>query len=123
MPRKKRTKLEFTEDGVNQYMQELYDDSFTLKSKIDVLFRKWETKVKENGEVAAIGDSIVKLIGAMAKNQDQRIMILKYLKEIVFVDSKNEDGSAGAPKRDREALIKVAQDAFKAANELEKSTK
>ena len=123
MPRKKRTKLQFTEDGVNQYMQELYDDSFTLKSKIDVLFRKWETKVKEGGEIAAMGDSIVKLIGAMAKNQDQRIMILKYLKEIVFIDSKNDDGTSGVPQRDREALIKVAQDAFKAAKELEKSTK
>lgn len=122
MPRKKRTKIDFSEEGVKTYMQELYNDSFTLKSKIDILFRKWEAKVKEGGEIAAVGDSIVKLIAAMAKNQDQRIMILKYLKEIVFIDSKNEDGSAGAPQRDREALIKVAQDAFKAANDLEKST-
>ena len=121
MPRRKRTKLKFTEDGVNTYMQELYDDSFTLKSKIDILFRKWETKVKEGGEIAAMGDSIVKLIGAMAKNQDQRIMILKYLKEIVFVDGKNGENNDGAPNRDREALIKVAQDAFKAASDLEKS--
>ena len=117
MPRKKRTKLQFTEEGVNKYMQELYDDSFTLKSKIDVLFRKWEAKVKEGGEIAAIGDSIVKLIGAMAKNQDQRIMILKYLKEIVFVDGKAGDDSPESGSSDRESIIKVAQDAMK---ELEK---
>ena len=114
MPRKKRTKLKFTEEGVNEYMQELYDDSFTLKSKIDVLFRKWDTKVKEGGEIAAIGDTIVKLIVAMAKNQDQRIMILKYLKEIVFIDSKTEGGSQdGNGVRDREAIIQMAQDEFK----------
>jgi len=117
MPRKKRTKLKFTEDGVNQYMQELYDDSFTLKSKIDVLFRKWEAKIKEGGEIAAMGDSIVKLIGAMAKNQDQRIMILKYLKEIVFVDGKNGENTPESGNTDREAIIKAAQDAMK---ELEK---
>lgn len=119
MPRKKRTKLEFTPEGVNTYMQELYDDSFTLKSKIDVLFRKWEVKVKEGGEIAAIGDSIVKLIAAMAKNQDQRIMILKYLKEIVFVDGKKEgdDGSGADSAENREAIIKLAQESMK---ELEK---
>lgn len=115
MPRKKRTKLKFTEDGVNQYMQELYDDSFTLKSKIDVLFRKWDAKVKEGGEIAAIGDTLVKLIVAMAKNQDQRIMILKYLKEIVFIDSKNE-GSQEKHSVDREAIIEMAQKEFKKNN-------
>lgn len=115
MPRKKRTKLKFTEEGVNEYMQELYNDSFTLKSKIDVLFRKWEIKVKEGGEIAAIGDSIVKLIGAMAKNQDQRIMILKYLKEIVFVDGKKEGdyNNDGGDDENREAIIKLAQDSIK----------
>ncbi len=116
MPRKKRTKLKFTEEGVNQYMQELYDDSFTLKSKIDVLFRKWDTKVKEGGEIAAIGDTIVKLIVAMAKNQDQRIMILKYLKEIVFIDSKIDRGSSESNTVDREAIIEMAQAEFKKKN-------
>lgn len=116
MPRKKRTKLEFTSDGVNKYMQELYDDSFTLKSKIDVLFRKWDLKVKEGGEIAAIGGEIVKLINAMAKNQDQRIMILKYLKEIVFIDSKTGEAAEETGSVDREAIIKMAQDEFKKNN-------
>lgn len=118
MPRKKRTKLQFTPEGVNEYMQELYNDSFTLKSRIDVLFRKWETKVKEGGEIAAIGDSIVKLIAAMAKNQDQRIMILKYLKEIVFVDGKKEgdENSVEESAKSREAIIKLAQDSMKELN-------
>jgi hypothetical protein len=50
------------------------------------LFTKWEQKVKEGGEIAAIGDQIVKLIAAEAKNQDQKIMLLRYLKEVVFED-------------------------------------
>ncbi len=36
------------------------------------------------GNIAAIGDQIVKLIAAEAKNQDQKIMLLRYLKEVVF---------------------------------------
>jgi len=84
MPRPKRKKLDFTEDSVNKLLQEIYDESHNIKAKINRLFTKWETKVKETGEVAAIGDQIVKLISAEAKNQDQKIMLLKYLKEVVF---------------------------------------
>jgi hypothetical protein len=84
MSRPKRKKLEFTEDSVNKLLQEIYEDSHNQKAKIARLFTKWETKVKENGEVAAIGDQIVKLIAAEAKNVDQKIMLLRYLKEVVF---------------------------------------
>jgi hypothetical protein len=84
MPRPVRRKLKFDEDSVNKLLQEIYDESHNIKAKIARLFTKWETKVKENSEVAAIGDQIVKLIAAEAKNQDQKIMLLKYLKEVVF---------------------------------------
>lgn len=56
------------------------------------MFTKWELRVKEGGEIAAIGDQIVKLIAAEAKNQDQKIMLLKYLKEVVF-DTKSGNNS------------------------------
>jgi hypothetical protein len=85
VPRPKRKKLDFTEDSVNKLLQEIYDESHNIKAKINRLFTKWETKVKETGEVAAIGDQIVKLISAEAKNQDQKIMLLKYLKEVVSI--------------------------------------
>ena len=94
MPRPKRKRLEFTEDSVNKLLQEIYEDSHNQKAKITRLFNKWETKVKENGEVAAIGDQIVKLIAAEAKNVDQKIMLLRYLKEVVF-DKKDGGGVAG----------------------------
>ena len=84
MPRPPRRQLKFDEDSVNKLLQEIYDESHNIKAKITRLFTKWETKVKESGEVAAIGDQIVKLIAAEAKNQDQKIMLLKYLKEVVF---------------------------------------
>jgi len=93
MPRPKRKKLEFTEDSVNKLLQEIYEDSHNQKAKIARLFSKWEIKVKESGEVAAIGDQIVKLIAAEAKNVDQKIMLLRYLKEVVF-DTKTSTGGS-----------------------------
>jgi len=109
--RPKRKKLEFTEDSVNKLLQEIYEDSHNQKAKITRLFTKWETKVKENGEVAAIGDQIVKLIAAEAKNVDQKIMLLRYLKEVVFdkggssIAGKNvsieEQGEVGTDRRNQ----------------------
>lgn len=96
MARPTRKKLTFDEDSVNKLLQEIYDDSHNLKAKIVRLFNKWEIKVKESGEIAAIGDQIIKLIIAEAKNQDQKIMILKYLKEVVYdnkADAKNASNS------------------------------
>lgn len=92
MARPKRKQLKFDEESVNKLLQEIYDESHNIKAKITRLFNKWETQVKETGEVAAIGGEIVKLIAAEAKNQDQKIMILKYLKEVVF--EKNREGGA-----------------------------
>ena len=121
MPRKKRKKIKFNEDSVNEYMQEIYNDSFLLNSKINILFTKWEAKVKEGGDVAALGDTIVKLIGAMAKNQEQKIAILKILKDIVFIDSKIEGGKSGNNKPiDQSELQKLAD---KAIQELVKDGK
>ena len=98
MARPKRKRLEFTEDSVNKLLQEIYEDSHNQKAKITRLFTKWETKVKESGEVAAIGDQIVKLIGAEAKNVDQKIILLRYLKEVVF-DIKGGGSGISSPTR------------------------
>jgi len=95
-PRPKRKQLKFDEDSVNKLLQEIYDESHNIKAKITRLFTKWETKVKESGEVAAIGDQIVKLIAAEAKNQDQKIVLLRYLKEVVF-DVKGGVGTGTTP--------------------------
>lgn len=119
MPRPKRKKIEFTEEGLNDLMQEIYNDSHNIKSKISRLFIKWEAKVKEGGEIAAIGGEIVKLISAEAKNQDQKIMLLKYLKEIVYRNDKvgNNDSSDNNNKDltddNKDHLMELVEDALK----------
>ena len=121
MARPTRRKLKFDEESVNNLLQEIYDDSHNIKAKITRLFTKWELKVKENSEVAAIGDQIVKLIMAEAKNQDQKIMLLKYLKEVVY-DTKTTNPN-GSPKSDegdgssmttarRNELMKMVEDSI-----------
>lgn len=104
MARPQRKTLKFDEDSVNKLLQEIYDESHNIKAKITRLFTKWETKVKETGEVAAIGDQIVKLIAAEAKNQDQKIMLLKYLKEVVF-DVKSSGGNGEKEKSEDNGTI------------------
>jgi len=123
MPRPQRKKLKFDEESVNKLLQEIYDESHNIKAKIARLFSKWETKIKETGEVQAIGDQIVKLIAAEAKNQDQKIMLLRYLKEVVFEkgvssnsSSKSDDNEVVSSDR-RNELLKMVE------NELEKKDK
>lgn len=105
MPRPPRRRLKFDEDSVNKLLQEIYDETHNIKAKLNRLFTKWEQKVKEGGEIAAIGDQIVKLIAAEAKNQDQKIMLLRYLKEVVFEDKT----SNGLPdkKGDEKGVVSV----------------
>ena len=127
MPRPKRKKLEFTEESVNKLLQEIYDESHNQKAKITRLFTKWEQKVKEEGNIAAIGDQIVKLIAAEAKNQDQKIMILRYLKEVVFDKKSKEDidlsGETADPSTERRnAILDVIQEESERL-ELEKKEK
>ena len=117
MARPIRKKLKFDEDSVNKLLQEIYDESHNIKAKIARLYSKWEVKVKENSEVAAIGDQIVKLIAAEAKNQDQKIMLLKYLKEVVFDNKtnpngpqKNEGGDREMTPERRNELLKMVED-------------
>jgi hypothetical protein len=93
MARPIRKKISFDEESVNRLFQEVYDDTHIIRAKITRLMTKWEIKIKENGEIAALGDTIVKLIGAEAKNQDQKIMLLKYLKEVVFDKKGSSDNS------------------------------
>lgn len=88
--RPKRKKIKFDEESVNDLLQEIYNESHNIRNKIARLYSKWESKVKEGGEIAAIGDQIVKLITVEVKNQDQKIVLLRYLKEVVF-DNKSSN--------------------------------
>lgn len=90
MARPKRKKLKFTEASANELLQEIYDDNHNIAAKIKRMFTKWNNNVKEAGEIAAIGESIIKLIQVESKNQDQKLMILKYLMDMVKEDKKND---------------------------------
>ena len=92
------------------------------------MYTKWEIKVKENSEVAAIGDQIVKLIAAEAKNQDQKIMLLRYLKEVVFDNNKTGNPNSSKSDEDRNLtaerkneLLKMVEDSFEKKNNENKN--
>ena len=113
MPRPIRRKIKLTEQSVNDLFQEIYDENLTIRAKIARLFTKWEQKVKEGGEIAAIGDQIIKLIAAEAKNQDQKISLLKYLKEVVFENNKKaaeETANATVSTDERNSLLQMVQE-------------
>ena len=99
--RPQRKNLKFDETSVNNLLQEIYNDSRSQKAKIARLFTKWELKVKEGGEIQAIGDQIVKLIAAEAKNVDQKIMLLRYLKEVVFENSTTGVNNKGQDSQEK----------------------
>jgi hypothetical protein len=93
MPRPSRRKIKFDESSVNDLLQEIYNDTHIIRSRIVSLFTKWEAKVKENGEVAAIGQEIIKLIAEESKTQDRKIALLKILKDVVFNNKNNDSGN------------------------------
>jgi len=115
MPRPTRFKIKFNdEDSANKLLQEIYNESHIIKANITRLFTKWEKDVKENSEIAAIGDTIIKLISAQGKNQDQKIMLLKFLKEVVYATKTNskekddDDQGTVTPQR-RQELIEMIE--------------
>ena len=108
------------------YFRKIYDDTFVIRAQIKRLFHKWEVKVQEGGEIAAIGDQIIKLINASSKNLDQKIMLLKFLKEVVYERNKksNNDSDetieAQSESQRRSALLAIIQ---KSQDEAEKKKK
>ena len=135
-----RKKITFDEESANKLLQEIYDDSYNQKAKITRLFTKWELKVKEGGEIQAIGDQIIKVIALEAKNVDQKIMLLKFLKEVVFDNnvkagntpnngsnsntpksSSEEDGDITAERRLE--LLTMVQEHFEKEEEAKKQKK
>lgn len=112
--RPKRRKIEFTEESMNDLMQEIYNDTHIIRSRIVRLFTKWENKVNENGEVQAIGEQIIKLINAEAKNQDQKIVLLKVLREIVHnkkANNNEEESNQVVSDERKNELLEMVQNA------------
>jgi len=116
MARPKRKKIKFgDEDSVNALLQEIYNDSHNIKAKINRLFTKWEAKAKGDDDIAILGQSIVKLIDAESKTQDQKITLLRYLKEVAYAkDRGNTTEDTGTVTSDgRQEIIRLAKEAMK----------
>lgn len=117
MARPRRKKLKFDEDSLNGLLQEIYNDSHNIRAQVITLFNKWEKYAEDGGSVAAIGNQIVNLIRAQAKNQDQKIMLLKYLKDVVHGDSDNkkddDDKSSKVSSVARKELIRMVDEELK----------
>jgi hypothetical protein len=84
MARIKRKRLQFNEDSLNELYQEIYNDTHNFKAQITNILSRWSPMVKDEGNVAAMGKDIVNLMNAIARTNDQKIILVKILKDIVF---------------------------------------
>ncbi len=119
MARIKRKSIKFTEDSLNEYAQEVYNDSHNYRAMVMAILAKWSPMIKDDGNVAALGKDIINLMNALARTNDQKLVLLKLLKDIVF--AKKGMGEEATPKSDgvqitlseeaKNELLRMADDA------------
>lgn len=93
MARIKRKQMNIDETTLKALMQETYNDAHQIRSTVIALFNNWNSKIKEQGEIAATGKEVVALINALARNQDQKITLMKVLSDILYNKNKTTTGS------------------------------
>lgn len=119
MARIKRKRIKFTEESLNELYQEVYNDTFNFKAKIESLISKWSIHIKDEGNIAALGKEIVALMNGIGKTNDQKIVLLKILKDIVYnkdgkqAENKDNDGQASISDEAKEELMRMAEEARK----------
>ncbi len=114
MPRPQRKRIEINADSVKDLMQETYNDAHQIKSTIIGLFNVWNAKVKEQHDIAGIGKEIIGLVNSLARNQDQKIMLLKVLSDIVFKSDKaNNASKANDTKTDQPVIDESTKQALR----------
>ena len=109
MARIKRKTLELDEKTLKGLMQETYNDAHQIRSTIIALFNNWNSKIKEQGEIAATGKEVVALINALARNQDQKITLMKVLSDILYV--KNKTGNSADQGKSGNSENELSEDA------------
>lgn len=85
--------MNIDETTLKALMQETYNDAHQIRSTVIALFNNWNSKIKEQGEIAATGKEVVALINALARNQDQKITLMKVLSDILYNKNKTTTGS------------------------------
>jgi len=119
MARIKRKRIKFTEESLNELYQEVYNDTFNFKAKIESLISKWSIHIKDEGNIAALGKEIVALMNGIGKTNDQKIVLLKILKDIVYnkdgkqSETKDNDGQTSISDEAKEELMRMAEEARK----------
>jgi hypothetical protein len=93
MARIKRKKMDIDENTFKGLMQETYNDAHQIRSTIIALFNNWNAKIKEQGEIAATGKEVVSLINALARNQDQKLTLMKVLSDILYTKNKSNSST------------------------------
>lgn len=123
MARIKRKQIKFTEDSLNELYQELYNDTHNFKAEVRTILAKWSPFIKDEGNVAGMGKDIVNLMNAIARTNDQKIILVKILKDIVFAkkgivdqSGNNNDNPEQITLSDdaKKELMRMADDARKA---------
>lgn len=109
MARVKRKAIKFTEDSLNELYQEVYNDSHNFKAQVTAIMSKWSPYIKDEGNVAAIGKDIVNLMNAIARTNDQKIVLLKILKDIVFAKKGVDDSGNSADSGEQMTLSEEAK--------------
>jgi hypothetical protein len=116
MARIKRKTMEIDEKTLKGLMQETYNDAHQIRSTIIQLFNNWNSKIKEQGEIAATGKEVVALINALARNQDQKITLMKVLSDILYV--KNKTGAAPDQSKTPAKAGELTEDAKSALRKM-----
>ncbi len=109
MARIKRKTLEIDEKTFKALLQETYNDAHQIRSTIIALFNNWNSKIKEQGEIAATGKEVVALINALARNQDQKITLMKVLGDILY--TKNKTGNTADQSKSANTENELSEDA------------
>lgn len=109
MARVKRKAIKFTEESLNELYQELYNDTHNYKAQVTAILARWSPLIKDEGNIAAMGKDIVNLMNAIARTNDQKIVLVKILKDIVFAKNEINDSNSNNSNPDQVTLSDEAK--------------
>lgn len=112
MARIRRKAIKFTEESLNELFQEVYNDTHNYKAELKAILAKWNPYIKDEGHVAAIGKEVVNLMNALARTNDQKIVLVKVLKDIIFAKKNNGEGQASSSGSEQETLSDEAKNSL-----------
>lgn len=123
MPRIKRKRIEFTLESLNDMYQECYNDSYNFKAQLTAVLSRWSPMIKDESNVSAMGKEIVALLNSIGKTNDQKIVLLKILKDIVMEKTVDTGKTTSAADAQVSISEEAKQELMKMAEEMRKNIK